>query len=138
VIIVKGERVVLVMKNGSTKKLPASYGILHDPDGKELPRCSVLLGPVRRTQQSIDGGRKGRAYFGSKYQMRRAVVAKVKGLWRPIGEVIEIRYTRRGRHAANYFHPFKSFSPTLSKNGRFYRLELRDGCIYDDRGFVFP
>jgi hypothetical protein len=45
---------------------------------------------------------------------------------------------RRGKYAGAYFHPFKSFSPTLSRSGRFYRLELRNGCVVDDRGFVFP
>ena len=137
-MIIKGDKVVFIMKNGTTKRMPPGYGMMHDPDGKDFPRCSVFIGPVKRTQQPLEGGRKAKAYFGSKYKTRKAIVERIGGSWTPVGEVTEIRYTRYGKHAAPYFHPFKSFSPTLSKCGRFYRLELRNGCIIDDRGYVFP
>lgn len=137
-IIIKGERVAFKMADGSVKRCPPSYGIIHDPDGRQLPRCVVFVGPVRRTQQPVEGDRKVRAYFGSDYKPKKAFVDLPARAWHPVGEVVEILYARRGRYAASYFHPFKKFSPSLSKSGRFYRLELRDGCIVDDRGFVFP
>ena len=137
-IIIKGERVVFKMADGSTKRLPPAYGMIDDPDGRQLPKCVVFVGPCRRTKEPLDGGGKARAYFGSKYPTKKAFVALPAKSWHPVGEVVEILYMRRGKYAASYFHPFKKFSPTLSRSGRYYRLELRDGCIVDDRGFVFP
>jgi hypothetical protein len=140
VIVIKGSHVEFRMADGSRRRLPVSYGMIHDPDGKNFPRCSVFVGPVTRTQQPVKPSSKAVDYFGSKYIPRKAII---QGLvrsrnWVPVGEVAEIFYVRRGRHADRYYHPFKRFNPTLSKSGRFYRLDLRDGCIVDDRGFVFP
>jgi hypothetical protein len=112
--------------------------MIHDPDGKSLPKCVVFVGPVRRTSESIKGDGKARMYFGTTYLTKKALVALPGKSWTPVGEVVEILYVRRGKYAGAYFHPFKSFSPTLSRSGRFYRLELRSGCVVDDRGFVFP
>lgn len=138
-LIVKGDHVIFRMADGSSKRLSPSYGIIHDPDGAILPKCSVFIGPCRRTSQAIEHSSKSKAYFGKKYVARKAVIAKIpQSGWQEIGEVKEILYERRGKHAGRYYHPFKSFSPTLLKSGRFYRLELRNGCLLDDRGFVFP
>lgn len=137
-IVIKGERVIFKMAGGRTVRVPAAYGIIHDPTGKQLPKCVVFVGPVRRTQQPAEGDSRSKAYFGTKYQPKRAFVELPRRTWQPVGEVVEILYVRRGKYAGSYFHPFKRFSPSLSRSGRFYRLELRDGCIVDDRGFVFP
>jgi hypothetical protein len=136
-IIVKGEKVVFRMKDGSQVRPPAGYGMIHDPDGKQLPKCVVFVGPVKRTQQPVESKGAAKAYFG-KLQLRKAIIARPGGSWKPIGECVEILYVRKGRYAGSYFHPFKKFSPVLSRCGRYYRLELRNGCIVDDRGFVFP
>lgn len=138
-VIVKGDKVIFRMRDGSTRKPPPSYGIIHDPDGKELPKCIVFVGPVRRTSvPAAAPSRKAKAYLGRKFPPKKAIVNRPPDSWKPIGEVVEILYERRGKYAGKYFHPFKAFSPTLSRSGRFYRLELRNGCIVDDRGFVFP
>jgi hypothetical protein len=137
-IIIKGERVVFVMKDGKIKRPPASYGIIHDPDGKQLPICTVFIGPVKRTQQPAASYGKAKSYFGSKHILKQASINRPPSSWSEVGEVVEIRYVRKGKYAGGYFHPFKSFSPVLSKSGRWYKLELRSGCIVDDRGFVFP
>lgn len=137
-MLIKGETVVFKMADGTTKKCPESYGIVHDPDGKVLPRCVVYVGPVKRTEKPVENTGKVKAYFGRKYNPRQAIIDRPPSSWQRVGEVVEILYVRRGRYAGSYFHPFAKFSPTLSKSGRWYKLELRDGCIYDDRGFVFP
>lgn len=154
-IIVKGEAVAFEMQRpagapearddpqntyGRILKLPRNYGIIHDPDGEEIPRCECLIGPYTRTRQRANLTRLAKHYFGKNYP---AVIVSVdrpqKSKWQMIGEVAQIFYERRGKYAAKYFHPFKTgYGPTLLKQGRFYRLALARGCIVDDRGFVFP
>ncbi len=140
-IIIKGSKVVFILSSGRRVRLPPSYGIIHDPDGKSLPRCEVFFGPYRKTKRvANDPSRKARQYFGTNYVPREATVAVPDGPWQPVGEVDEILYerTKGSKYAAKYFHPFKKFSPELSRSGRYYRLALKNGCIVDDRGFVFP
>lgn len=140
-IIIKGSRVAFIMANGRTMRLPAGYGIIHDPDGVALPRCEVFFGPYRRTNRpAVKASKKAARYFGKQYVPKEGSVDVPKGPWNPVGEVVEILYerTKGSQYAGKYFHPFKSFSPTLSRCSRYYRLALRNGCIIDDRGFVFP
>lgn len=137
-LIVKGEAVVFLLADGRRVKPPASYGIVHDPEGKVFSKCTIFVGPVRRTGESVGHSPNSRAYFGKKYDLRKATTGRPNGSFKTIGQVVEIRYRRRGRYAGGYYHPFKAFAPTLSRSGRWYKLDLRDGCIVDDRGFVFP
>jgi hypothetical protein len=129
-------------------KLPPTHGIIHDPEGTSLPRCLVFFGPYKTTQTRVSLDRTARKYFGSSYPAVAASVdIDVHGNWVPLsGPVVQIWYLRRGHvgvkgpHQGRFFHPFKSVSPplTLSRCGRYYCLELPDGCIVNDRGFVFP
>lgn len=82
---------------------------------------------------------KARSYFGPNYQATIAVVDVPSGTWKSVGKVVQIFYQRPGKYSGRYFHPFKAgFAPELFKQGRFYKLELANGCIVDDRGYVFP
>jgi hypothetical protein len=140
-IIIKGSNVVLIMADGKKLRLPPSYGIIHDPDGTDLPRCDTFFGPVRKSKRIAKApSSKSRRYFGTKYNPKEATVDVPSGPWHSVGEVVEILYerTKGSQYAGRYFHPFKKFSPTLSKCGRYYKLALRNGCIIDDRGFVYP
>jgi hypothetical protein len=140
-IVIKGSRVVFILQNGRKVRLPPSYGIIHDPEGKVLPRCEVFFGPYVKSKRIASApSKKARKYFGSKYSPKEATVDVPDGPWNSIGEVVEILYerTKGSQYAGKYFHPFKEFSPELSKSKRYYRLALRNGCIVDDRGFVFP
>jgi hypothetical protein len=52
---------------------------------------------------------------------------------------VMIYYVRRGVRAPDGFHhPYKSKSPVLYKCGKLYKLDLGDGCLVDDRGYIFP
>lgn len=138
-LIIKGNSVVFVMKDGQRLRCPPSYGIIHDPDGEHFSRCEVFIGPIKKTQRRpTKSTNKANRYFGTRYVQKVALVDVPKGPWNPVGECVEILYKRPGQYANKYFHIFKKRSPMVSKCKRYYRLNLKDGCIIDDRGFVFP
>jgi hypothetical protein len=149
VIVIKGSKVSFLMQDGTTYRLPLSYGIIHDPDGTELHRCTVYFGRyVKSHKAAAKPSRKATRYFGQKYSQREAVVNVPDGPWADVGETVKIFYerTQGSQYEGPYFHNFKQRyffifkqrSPTLSKCKGYYRLQLKDGCIIDDRGFVFP
>lgn len=139
-IRVESDRVVFEMANGKTIRLPASYGTFHDQEGVVLPKCDVFFGPFKKTRRPVEMNRSHRRYFGADYQAVLATLPKIpKDGWKKVGEVAQILYVRKGKRASGGFHhPFKSRQPTLWKAGRIYKLSLGDGCIVDDRGYVFP
>lgn len=141
-VLIKGSKVVFIMKDDSKIRPSSSSGIIHDPDGQAFDRCTVYVGPVtytRRRPQSVPS--KATRYHGRNYKHRIVEVqVPVDGPWKPLGEVVEILYerTRGSQYAGRYFHKFKQRSPRLFKCKSYYRLDLQGGCIVDDRGFVFP
>lgn len=139
-ITVESTRVSFEMVNGRKIVLPPSYGTFHDKDGEILPRCMVVFGPWKNTRRPAVMNRHQRRYFGPEYKAKMAKIASIpKEGWKQVGKVVRIYYTRRGVRAPDPFqHPFKSRQPTLSKNGRLYKLEAGSACIIDDRGYVFP
>lgn len=50
----KGFRVAFVLEDGSEVVPPRSDSMLHDEDGIDWPYCSLLIGPMRRTQERLD------------------------------------------------------------------------------------
>jgi len=149
---VKGTHVMFDMADGTTIKCPARDGMLHDPRGQVWPRCRVLIGPFKRTRRKIEATKEMEKYYGKDYEPVAAIVnlpsrrAKKKRL----GEVTMIYYVRTGTRAPyGFHHPFKSESKFLGavlrrhpaelyEVGQFYELVLPNGCIVDDRGYVFP
>lgn len=127
---------------GPILTLPDNYGIIHDPEGYQLPFCDVYFGPFEVTQQKTELTRKAKAYFGRGYEGHRAIVdVPVQGPWEPVGETIQIFYKRRGKDTRKFFHEKKQpvpLSRCTSRGVTHYRLELPNGCQLDDRGFVWP
>jgi hypothetical protein len=139
--MVKGRRVRFELEDHRIVTLPAGHAMVHDPKGIDFPRCHIYFGPLQKTQKGTDLRREGRAYFGSSYPARVARIEVPDGAWHPVGHVIQIFYERPGKHKGLYYHPFKTRLPqklVLSKNGSMYRLTLPQGCIVNDRGFVYP
>lgn len=137
----ESNRVMFEMVDGKLVRLPPSYRTLHDPTGAALPKCDVFFAPIKRTSQKVDMGRAARRYFGPEHRGVIAILPRVKdGPWKVIGRVAVIYYARLGKRAPGGFnHPFKSRQPTLSKSSRgYYKLSLGQGCLVDDRGYVFP
>jgi hypothetical protein len=137
-ILIKGDHVRFEMTDGSMITMPDSYGIIHDPEGYSLPYCEVFFGPFEVTRQRVDLTSKAKAYFGRGYEGRRAIVdVPIQGPWEFVGETIQIFYKRRGKDTRKFYHPQKR-PVRLLRCGKFYKNELPDGCVLDDRGFVWP
>ena len=149
-MIVKGTRVELERLDGSILKIPARYGMLHDPEGAQRARCEVFFAPfteLRRVPETVTPAAK--RYLGDNYEARLVRTDIPRSGWVDAGLVKTIWYTRngnRGKHRPNedFVHPFRSPIPfrknpvPLSRSGRVYRISLGTGCVIDDRGFVFP
>jgi hypothetical protein len=122
-------------------KMPPSYGQIHDEHGEVLPRCEIFFGPFRKTRQRVKMGRSHRRYFGSDHKGVLAHIPDIpKTGWKPVGKVKEIVYVRRGRYApGGFYHPYADgYRPTLSKNGRLYKISLGPNCLVDSRGYRWP
>jgi hypothetical protein len=120
--------------------LPPHYATLHDQEGEILPKCEVFFTPWKDTGRPIETTSSHRRYFGSSHQSKLAYLPRiyVDG-WKPVGEVTQIFYVRRGTRAPDGFHhPFTQHPPTLYKNGRLFKMALIDGCLVDDRGYRWP
>jgi hypothetical protein len=140
-IVVKGSKVIFLMKDGSKIRPKSSFGIIHDTGGEVFDRCVIFVGPYKKTRKKAEKPPTAATrYFGSNYTQHECIVNIPSGPWKYLGEVVQILYerTKGSKYAAKYFHVFKTKSPRLSKCGSYYRLNLQDGCIVDDRGFVFP
>lgn len=139
-ILIKGRRVQLEMADGRWIVPPARHGIIHDPDGVQLPKCSVFVGPYTTTRTPAPMTRDAEAYFGSDYQAVSAVVDVPKGPWALVGEAVQIRYDRPGtKYRGKYFHFFeKRTTVQIFRCRRHLRVELQHGCIVNWRGFVYP
>lgn len=151
-ILVKGTRVVFDLKDGRSIHAPARAGMLHDPDGSDWKRCSVLVGPFARTREAIED-KKATHYFGRNYQARACRISlppkPLSDGWKPIGPLERIWYTRPGtKYPGPFQHKFKrgwlraifglKKRAIVYRRSGWYRIEMPDGCTLDDRGFVSP
>jgi hypothetical protein len=139
VILVKGREVRLGLVGGRVIVLPESHGIIHDPDGFQLPYCDCYFGPYE-----VVGGpppklsRAAKAYFGRGYHGARAGVDIPTDVeWSRIGDMDRIWYRRRGSDRRLFVHKFKRPVPVYNR-GDWYRADLGDSCVADARGFVVP
>jgi hypothetical protein len=140
-IVAKGDHVFFTMVNGKIVRCPRSYKILHDTEGEHFGKCTVLFRNVSGTEWTAPLRGKARAYFGARYDLRLLKVPRwpAASSFKVVGPVQQIDYVRYGEYAGPYFHPFKlGVHPILAKSGNWYRLDLGEACVYDDRGFVFP
>jgi hypothetical protein len=138
-ILIKGKEVRCEMSDGSIFHPPARYGLIHDPDGKQLPKCYVFIGPYKTSKKPVEMTSDAKSYFGSDYKPTGAVVDVPDGDWHPMGDVVQIFYKREGKYKGKYFHLFaKRTTVVLSRCKSHFRLELPSGCIVNWRGFVYP
>jgi len=143
-LIAKGYKVTLVLEAGRRVAAPASYALLHDPAGRDWPRCSALVAPFRKGGGQIENS-EAKSYFGSDPRAGSVTMpARSLSGWRRVGAVEQILYSRRrpgnlpASHKADYEHPFKEGKATLYRRGRLLRVELGPGCVWNWRGFVTP
>ena len=139
-ILIKGRAVAFEMADGREIVCPRSYGMIHDPEGRDLPRCAVFVGPYTRTKKRVDLTDSAADYFGSGYDACQAEIDVPSGPWKSQGEIAQIYYVRTGiSHAGSYHHRFaESATVRLSRCRSFYRVDLPRGCVVNWRGFVDP
>jgi hypothetical protein len=140
-IIIKGDQLSFEMTNKEIVKLPPEYGIIHDPEGRQLPRCKAYFGPFETTSVPAQPSSYASYYLGRTYKPNVARIDIPRGNnWKLIGPVNQIFYRRRGKiQPVPFYHPFKrGVIPQLYKQKNCYMLDLKDGCVVDDRGFVHP
>lgn len=155
-MICMGREVSFVLRNG--QKLKAKRlrdGMLYDSSGKHWPSCSVLITPFENGTKEVD---EGKSYFGRNALVcegRVDLPSKSLDGWKNLGELKEVYYDRAGTKHPGYFrHEFNKPRGILrliwplkragrmpavlySRDGMF-RIELPEGCIIDDRGYVVP
>ena len=140
-LIAKGSNVRLVLADGRSVRAPG--GMLHDPNGKAWPRCSVLVGPFQKGREPIQKDLGARKYFGADYNasLGSANIPDDKNLdgWKKVGDVRQIFYVRTGNvYGGTLFqHPFKPHAK-LYRLGKWHRLELGSWCSLDEAGFRKP
>lgn len=144
--LVGGKRKVFSKTYGSFHDvvLPPDFGHVHDQDGELLDRCDVYLCRYRidrRSRISIPDEllRQAHDYYGEDARLVRARVEIPDGPWQRVGVVETIWYTRYGKEEGPWFHPFEDKAELLkSRCCQAYLLRLPDGCIVNDRGYVWP
>lgn len=141
-ILVKGGEIDFITETLDGREhtivLPTGYGMIHDPSGRSLDKCSLFFGPIHVTQERI--GKlppEASRYFGSDYDARKARIDVPAGKWKSVGRVKEIIYYRPGEFEGDWRHEFKE-PVTLEVQGRWYRLKLPDNCEITWRGIVRP
>jgi len=154
-----GRAIRLHMDSG--KMIQPRGAMIHDPSGRDWPKCSLLIVPVGRsrvrkaTDEEYEGAPKH--YLGRDHNPKVVQVtfpSSSTAEWKRIGELRRIDYVRGGTKApGGYKHhinkPRGVYRVThllrggdqpvvVSKLGSAYRLDLPNGCIIDDRGIVYP
>jgi hypothetical protein len=157
-LICKGLDVGFRMSNGRTINAPKSYGMLHDPTGRDWSECSLLVagfGPNERlaTKKELSGEAKN--YFGADYEAVISTITlppKSMDAWTLVGKVKRLWYFREGKFEGAYKHDFNKprglyrvvflvkgkRDVFLFKHERSYRLELGSGCLLSDLGVIVP
>jgi hypothetical protein len=139
-ILIKGYDVQIQLEGGGWLNPPVEYGIIHDPDGVQLPKCSVYIGPYKRSSIRASMTSDAKKYFGNSYVGVQAITTvPVNSDWKYLGNSIQIRYRRVGKYKHKYFHFFKGNTVVqITKCDKYYRIQLPEGCIVNWRGFVYP
>lgn len=154
-MFVKAHRVAFDLTTGKKVSAPASFGMLHDPEGKVRAKNVVLVTKYGRSATPVKLDADMSEYFGSGYKARSATVnlppASLES-WKKLGEVKTIYYVRTGQRAPGaYYHHFgkgaaiehKIFrgegkKPVLYRCGKSLLLLLPEGSTLNWRGFVWP
>lgn len=144
-LLVKGDVRRLTLTSGEEIQLPSAFGMVHDPDGIVMDRCTVLVllythvahGELPITHAERKAAEK---YFGNDYEAVRVLVDFPTPLWILAGNVRAIEYARKGQRRGRRRHLFKGEATRLfaHRTLRAFKLVLPDGCVLDARGFVDP
>lgn len=125
-----------------------SHIMLHDPSGRQWPKCDVLMMKGQLKPQDSQVRRPTEAakdYFGAVpiFQQSFKIPPKDYDGWKEVGQCVEIYYDRVGATEDPFHHPFdRSALPilyTATIDGKkFWRLSTGTGCEINERGYVWP
>lgn len=146
-LMVRGDLTSFDLKDGQKIELPDDFGMVHDPVGITLDRCTVYLCKCKylwnksvTIHKSIE--QDAYDYFGDGVDLVNATVAIPEGPWHFLGVVETIHYERYGKHPGPWYHPFSDRwdGVELYKSECMvaYMLQLPDGCIITEHGYVKP
>jgi len=146
-LMARGDVLSFKMKHGKDIVLPPDWVMLHDPSGRIISKCTLVLCKCELGTRSCgtipDRIRKDvEEYFGSGAELSCGAVDLPKGPWHSVGVVREILYDRHGEYEDSWYHPYKdTINPVelfANEQATGYRLVLPDGCQINERGFVWP
>lgn len=146
-LMIKGDLTSFDLKDGTTVKLPDDFGMVHDPTGTVLDPCVVYICKCKyqwkkrvTIHKSIE--QDVLDYFGPDVDLVNATVAIPEGPWQFLGVVETIHYERYGKHDGPWYHPYSDRWPDVelykSECMEAYMLQLPEGCVVTERGFVKP
>jgi len=125
--------------------LPGGYVVVHDTTGNLLSKCDLYIVKWYSLQgvsvsdlphRELSAARK---YYGAKTPIKVGSVDVPDGSWSEVGDVQFIRYFRAGHAQDTYEHMFDPPVKVYDCDSPLaWRLPLPEGCIVDDRGFVWP
>ncbi len=147
-MLLRGNRITLIADDDvSSFDIPADYWMLWDKSGRILRRCDVYI--LRCSQVSMRNVEfdpsdlsEAEDYWGSRDRWRGYGFDIPGGPWKKVCKLARVGY-RRGR-TGNWMHPGPSEPPLdhpvwLEESpGQAWRLRMPNGCVLDDRGFIFP
>ena len=118
---------------------PPEYYVVWDPDGEFVRACNLYVIPAKASGEDWRGeSERAKAYLADD-DLEHYEIELPKGKWREIGTIDLIRY-RRSIELGSFQHPYKVPVPLFESTGKTpsWRVYLPDGCVIDDRGFVWP
>jgi hypothetical protein len=144
-IVIMGDEVAFGV-HGSDEEVvcPDEFVIVHDVSGKILRACDFY---VLRNRGVIRGDsgvsevayQTARRWYGDRLSLEKYRVDLPDSGWQRVGKIDAIRYRRLGVLGEAYQHPY---DPPIvlyrSLGERGWKCALPDGCIVDERGFVYP
>lgn len=125
--------------------IPAGYVLVGDTTGAVFDRCNFYVvkwhdgGQRVGTAKGNEALQHAQEYFGDGATLRSGAVDIPKGPWQRVAKVKYIRYRRVGEHAGSYEHTYEiPVDLQYCKSPLAWRIPLPQGCVVDERGFVWP
>ena len=155
-LLAAGTHVHFCLWGGSSRR---GKVLLHDESGSDWPASSGLVVPAfNKLGLELDDDQAQR-YYGSDYVLKQGSIRLPDvdlTKWRRVARVKEAFYTRLGDLAStpdspkkrknhkfkpkkiSFFSSKRGELPVLYARGRFLRIELGDGAVWNWRGIVSP
>ena len=149
-LIAAGWAVRIELEDGPTLVGAAGAALLHDPSGRHWGSCSALVHTIHKLGAPCDDAYATK-YLGTPKQGEVSLPPRALSGWKFEGRAEAILYTRRGKHAGHYAHPFGETSfagfqvgqdatlfPRVYSWRGAYRIELGPQCVWNEKGIVYP